>query len=228
MSNNLTSDLSKPMTRRVSLNVGAARGVPRSGRQPKVLLRAPCRLPSQDSQRGVALVVALILLIVITLVGLAAVRGTIMQQKMSGNFYDRQIAFQTTEAALRQGEAAVQAATAAAPAGFRDCSPTGGNHCLVDPFADANPSPAITVTTVSSTAYDSGNLVASQPQYVVEYMGNFLIPSPNVKQLSNCSGYAPCGSTHYADFYRITARSGDPKTAQNRASVTLQSTYKRS
>ncbi|MEO8837622.1 MAG: PilX N-terminal domain-containing pilus assembly protein [Herbaspirillum sp.] len=183
---------------------------------------------SGRGQRGVALVVALVLLLLVTLVGIAAVRGTIMQQKMSGNFYDRQVAFQATEAALRQGEAAVQAATGAAPAGFRDCSPPVANHCLADPFADTSPSPAITITTVGSTAYNAGKAVAGQPQYVVEYMGNFLIPSPNVKQLSNCSGYAPCGSTHYADFYRITARSGDPATAQNRASVTLQSTYKRS
>lgn len=61
------------------------------------------------SQQGVALVVAIILLIVITLMGLAAVRGTIMQQKMTSNFYDRQLAFQAAEAGLRQAEAAVQA-----------------------------------------------------------------------------------------------------------------------
>jgi len=68
--------------------------------------RTPAFRPA--AQRGVALVVALILLVVITLVGLAAVRGTIMQQKMTANFYDREIAFQATEAALRQAEALVQ------------------------------------------------------------------------------------------------------------------------
>ena len=57
------------------------------------------RLLQRAGQRGVALVVALLLLVVITLVGLAAVRGTIMQQKMAANLFDRQIAFQGAEAA---------------------------------------------------------------------------------------------------------------------------------
>jgi len=58
-------------------------------------------------------------------------------------------------------------------------------------------------------------------------MGNFQIPSPTVKQLSNCSGYAPCGNNNTADFYRITARSGDPALVQNRAAVELQTMYRR-
>lgn len=181
---------------------------------------------NHPGERGVALVVALVLLLLITLVGLAGVRGTIMQQQMTSNFYDRQIAFQSTEAALRQAEDAIQAAASPTTA-FRDCSPPSGNKCLTDPFTDPNPIPAITITPVLSTAFDAGKLVATQPQYVVEYMGNFPIPSPDVVQLSSCSGYAPCGQTHFANFYRITARSGDPLSAKTRASVTLQSTYRR-
>lgn len=164
--------------------------------------------------------VALILLIVITLVGLAAVRGTIMQQKMTANFYDRQVAFQADEAALRVAQAAIEAA--ASPAAFRNCSPTGGLVCLANPLTQL---PASAITTVPVSAFDAGKLSASQPQYVIEYMGNFQIPSPVVTQLSSCSGYSPCGSTNYADFYRITARSG-PANANARASVTLQSVFR--
>ena len=36
-------------------------------------------------QRGVALIVALVLLVVATLIGLAASRGTTLQERMSGN-----------------------------------------------------------------------------------------------------------------------------------------------
>ncbi|MGH8160266.1 MAG: pilus assembly PilX family protein [Rhodanobacter sp.] len=179
--------------------------------------------PGRAGQGGVALVTALILLIVVTLVGLAAVRGTIMQQKMTANFYDREIAFQANEAALRLAEAEIQATTAVAPAGFRDCSPTSGNVCLADPLSSL---PASAVKPVPVAAYDAGKLAAAQPQYVIEYMGKFEIPVPNVKQLSNCSGYAPCGSTSRADFYRITARSG-PADVGNRASVVLQSMYRK-
>ena len=185
------------------------------------------------AQRGVALVVALVLLVVITLVGLAAVRGTIMQQKMTANFYDREIAFQATEAALRQAEALVQVTpvvpspTAANTLGF-DCRASSGNICLFDPFSDPSV-PSSQITTVAPASFDAGSLAATQPQYVIEYMGNFAIPSPKVKQLSNCSGYAPCGNNNTADFYRITARSGDPnnKNVQDRAAAELQTMYRR-
>ena len=187
-----------------------------------------------STQRGVALVVALILLVVITLVGLAAVRGTIMQQKMTANFYDREIAFQATEAALRQAEALVQvaavvpSATSPATLGFDCRAPLGavGHNCLPDPFNDAGV-PAAQIQTVAASSFNAGGVSASQPQYVIEYMGNFTIPSPTVKQLSNCSGYAPCGNNNTADFYRVTARNGDPTVVQNRSVVELQTMYRR-
>ena len=191
--------------------------------------RSPSFRPA--AQRGVALVVALVLLVVITLVGLAAVRGTIMQQKMTANFYDREIAFQATEAALRVAEALVQVTpvvpgtTAANTLGF-DCRASSGNICLFDPFSDPSV-PSSQITLVASGSFNAGSLAAAQPQYVIEYMGNFAIPSPKVKQLSNCSGYAPCGNNNTADFYRVTARSGDPASVNDRAAVELQTMYRR-
>jgi len=178
------------------------------------------RPTSRKSQRGVAIVVALVLLVVVTLVGLAAVRGTIMQQKMTANFYDREVAFQAAEAALRQGEADVQAA--ASPSGYRDCSPGSATKCVPNPFTDST----ITPTKVTKASFDPSGLAASPPQYVVEYLGNFTIPPPSVHQLSNCSGYSPCGALNTADFYRVTARSGDT-TVGDRATVVLQTVYRR-
>lgn len=186
------------------------------------------RLQHRSRQRGVALVVALILLVVITLVGLAAVSGTMMQQKMSANFYDREIAFQATEAAMRQAALAIQAATTAAPAGFYDCSPaapngTGaGNVCQSNPFIDGKG----TVTNVPTSTF-TGTLQASEPQYIVQYMGNFQVPVPNVKQTSCPPGKYGCKTaTQTADFYRITARSGDPTAIGGRAYVVLQSMFR--
>lgn len=177
-------------------------------------------------QHGVALVVALILLVVVTLVGLAAVSGTIMQQKMSANFYDRSIAFQADEAAMRQAALAIQAASGAAPAGFFDCSPGSGNLCQSNPFNDSAV-PSSNIKTVATSAYNAGNMVASKPQYIVQYMGQFAVPIPNVKVISSCSGYGPCSPSQMADFYRITARSGDPATIGGRASVVLQSVFRK-
>ena len=39
----------------------------------------------QHRQRGVALIVVLILLLIMTLLGLASLRGTIMEERMSSN-----------------------------------------------------------------------------------------------------------------------------------------------
>lgn len=173
--------------------------------------------------------VALILLLVITLVGLAAVSGTLLQQKMSANFYDRQLAFQADEAALRAAEGAIRTATASAsaPAGFLDCRSTSGNVCLANPFSDTNV-PATSITSVPTATFNGGSIMGgSQPQYVIQYMGKFAIPNPKVKSLS-CGGYggAACIPTT-ADFYRITARSGDPAVIGNRAFVVLQSFFRR-
>ena len=58
-----------------------------------------------QGQRGSALVVALIFLLLMTLLGISAMQGSSMQERMAGNLRDRNMAFQSAEAALRSGEA---------------------------------------------------------------------------------------------------------------------------
>lgn len=178
-------------------------------------------------QRGVALVVALILLVVITLVGLAAVRGTIMQQKMASNLFDRQIAFQSTEAAMR-----VAAALVATNPGIvaRNCS-AGGVVCLVNPFTDPQlPGGSIQMVASGTAAgqFTKSAVAVSQPQFVVENMGSFADPSSSTgfNQSANAKQYQAQGASTTAIFYRITARSGDPATVGDRAVVTLQAMIK--
>lgn len=185
------------------------------------------RLPQRSRQRGVALAVALILLVVITLVGLAAVSGTIGQQKMSANFYDRETAFQETEAAMREATLEIQAKTTAAPAGYFDCSAGSGNVCQSNPFTDTAVKATYITKVSATTQFNAGNVVASQPQYIVQYMGNFKVPIPNVKLIGCVGGYNGCQQApQTADFYRITARSGDPTAINGRAYVVLQSVFR--
>ncbi|MBS0212953.1 MAG: pilus assembly protein [Proteobacteria bacterium] len=178
-----------------------------------------------------ALIMALILLVVVTLVGLAAIGVTILQNSAAANQLDRQVAFQGAEAAMRQAQVAIQTAAAgsAAPAGFEDCSTPSGNTspvtaCLANPFNDNNP--AVVVATVASSNYNPGSLAAAQPQYVVQYMGKFLAPNPPAKKIGGQNPYGQGGQNPLADYYRITSRSGDPATVGNRAIVTLQSTFR--
>lgn len=173
--------------------------------------------------KGVALVVALVLLVVVTLVGLAAIRGTTMQQQMTSNFYDREIAFQSAEAALRAGESLVL--NDPTDATIRDCRPVNNKVCASDPFTDTDQS-TVTVQTLATSQFDAGALASGQPQFVVENMGDFADANGSVKQLSGCASYGGCGAGANSTYFRITARSGSPANSANRAAVTLQSTFR--
>lgn len=49
--------------------------------------------------------IGLIILVVLTLIGVQAMRTNIVQERMAGNMRERNVAFQAAEAALRVGEA---------------------------------------------------------------------------------------------------------------------------
>lgn len=59
-------------------------------------------------QRGAVLLVGLIMVLLMTIVGLAAIRSSGLQETMAGNMRERNLAFQAAEASLRVGEALVE------------------------------------------------------------------------------------------------------------------------
>ena len=65
--------------------------------------RGLCRV-SSARQGGVALVVALIFLLVLSFLGLAAMQGSTMEERMANNLTDRNLAYQAAELALRDGQ----------------------------------------------------------------------------------------------------------------------------
>jgi type IV pilus assembly protein PilX len=62
------------------------------------------QLPIQQSQHGAALIIALLILIVLLMLGIAAIHIGLQSERMSRNRHDRQTALQAAEAALREGE----------------------------------------------------------------------------------------------------------------------------
>lgn len=185
--------------------------------------------PQGPRQQGVALVVALVLLVLVTLVGLAAMRGTTMQQKMASNLYDREVSFQTSEAAIRAAASAILTNTAVIA---RNCG-AGGVLCAGNPFADTtNPVPATGIITVpagnGAGQFTPSSVAVGQPQYIIENMGSW--PDPNnqtgYNQSANAAQYGAQGSSTAALYYRITARSSNPTTTGDRATVTLQAMVK--
>lgn len=183
-------------------------------------------------QRGIALAVALILLILITLIGLVAIRGTTTQQRMTANFYDRELAFQNAEAGLRAGQVLLAAGITADD--YRPCDGSSGTPCEANPFTDANLDTAKvkTVTLGTDTAagqYTPGDNAQGQPQFVIDLMCTTCTTAtdPGLCQSANCQSYGTQSGESSVWYYRITARSGnpdDPDTA-NRAVVTLQAMF---
>lgn len=80
------------------------------------------RIPSasrtaRTRQRGNTLLVVLVLLLVMTLLALASLRIGNLEERMTANLFDRGLAFQATEAALREGEALARSSSTPPAAG---------------------------------------------------------------------------------------------------------------
>ncbi|MBL8265211.1 PilX N-terminal domain-containing pilus assembly protein [Steroidobacter sp.] len=184
------------------------------------------RASSHSQQRGVALVVSLILLVLATLIGLASVRGTNLQERMSANMYDRSLAFQRAESALRAAEDAITANWRIADLRGVDCS-AAGVPCKVIPEnsfsgTDGNWVAVDDLHNVNSSKSDG------RPEYLIQFMGTGR--AENNLGLDANADYGNYGTPYPPDnvaFYRITARSSAPADAVDRSMVVLQSTVKR-
>lgn len=175
---------------------------------------------SSRKQRGAVLVVALIFLVVMTMLILASIRGTVMQERMASNLYDRSLAFQAAEAALREGERYVLESppkpTSGCTAGT--CSKPESGDVPVwqddDIWEDAH-----------STADGHGHVIQIgdlpvPPTFLVELLADDM-PEVNTCASTAIDPDAPCFAGPEGLRYRITARSGE----EGRAVVLLQSVY---
>ncbi|MDI2592057.1 PilX N-terminal domain-containing pilus assembly protein [Pseudomonas sp. N3-W] len=64
-----------------------------------------------STQQGMALLVSLVFLLLLTLIGISSMQNATLQEKMSGSVALRNQSFQLAEATLRIGESAVQLST---------------------------------------------------------------------------------------------------------------------
>ncbi|WP_123769594.1 pilus assembly PilX family protein [Vulcaniibacterium tengchongense] len=166
-------------------------------------------MPTLDrDQRGAALVVALILLLIMTVLGLVVLRTTQLEERMSANLYARSLAFQAAEAALREAESLL----AGAPPAFDDACTNG--FCSTPVAADNKPErwldPGFNAWRPATASLQG---IQGRPEFFIEYMGKH-------PAWPGCDQAVPIEPTCLRPRYRITARSGDGP-----ASVLLQSNY---
>lgn len=178
-------------------------------------------------QRGVALAVALILLVVATLLGLAATRGTLLQERMSSNSFDRSLAFQRAEAALRAAQDAITSTWVIATLGGRDCSPASGTLCDLVP-ADSFTGTSALWRNVAATFDVNDTTTPDTPQYTVQFLGTGRADNNlGTRENAGSGSYSEPGSPDNVALYRVTARSSNPTTLGGRSIVVLQATFKR-
>jgi type IV pilus assembly protein PilX len=173
-------------------------------------------------QRGAILFIALILLLVMTMLILASVRGTVMQERMASNLYDRSLAFQAAEAALREAERWVLENPPKPAAGTCDGSGNCGRQVAgAAPVwtVETNWASAHSVTDGHNHQIQIGNLPVP-PQFIVELLAENM-PEVNLCETTAVDPDAPCYGGPEGLRYRITARSGK----EGRAVVMLQSVY---
>lgn len=168
-------------------------------------------------QRGVSLVVVLILLLIMTLLGLAVLRSTLLEERMSANLLDRNLSFQAAEAALREGEAVAAAQTKAQQDALAAAAAGGACNNGVCPRPDPSAverwkSPSMSWRAATTNV----GSVASAPEFFVEYMGT----SESWFECNLDPRYTG-SDICLRPVYRITARS----QAAGRASVVVQSNF---
>lgn len=180
------------------------------------------KLPSRrPRQQGIALAVVLILLLVATLLALAGLRNTLLEERMGASVLDRSLAFQAAEAALREGERLA----AGRPA------PAAGSGCVAGLCSKPDPDVAADNQRWAADGFwddDSGTWreatvqVGSQtakPRFIVELLDTGLPATGECTTSIDLSPDAGCFGT--VNHYRITAYSH----ADGRADVMLQSIY---
>jgi type IV pilus assembly protein PilX len=158
-------------------------------------------IPSRE--RGISLIIVLLFLVIMTGLGATAIRTATIEEKMSGNERDRQLAFEAAEAALRDGEREI-VALLSSTSGFTStctaglCVPSGTatpqwyvvdwNGGLPHAYGSQSGAGAYPVTDVSRA-----------PRYIIELLPD-MPPLPGctiiLNSRSSCTGGTP---------FRITA-----------------------
>jgi type IV pilus assembly protein PilX len=171
--------------------------------------RTPRRRSCGRPERGISLIVSLVLLVLVTLIAVGSMRGVLLQTRMSATTHDRSLAFQAAEVALREAERRAATATSADFPGAGCAS----GYCVTPALADT-PRWMDTAFAGWQAAAAAAPADAPAPEAIVEDMGD----APN---WPGCESEIPRQPNCSTRRYRISARS----SAEGRASVLVQSQF---
>ncbi len=177
-----------------------------------------------SKQRGAALIVSLIILLVMTLIGVTSMQTTIMQEKMAGNSRDLSMAFQAAEGAARTGETWLSGLTAVPDPTI--CTLIAGQCALWSAFnlgpgiIPGDPSTALMQAAGASGYTDSGLWASgrsatlplpatmTQPIFFVEHIDIF-------RDSQNLGQQQDLNSSSFRNVYAVTTRGTGGTTTAN-------------
>lgn len=151
-------------------------------------------------QNGAALVISLIILLIMTIVGIQSMESTSLEEKMSGNFRDRTIAFQSAEAGLAAAEVYM---SLYAERPLPEDTPEIWEYGALD-FSQAETWQNAIENNIGITGDDQ--LWSSPPRYFIEERGSTNVDVDIGKGGAEAGGDAAIGSdTAQVWIYRFTA-----------------------
>jgi type IV pilus assembly protein PilX len=156
--------------------------------------------PRPASQRGVSLIVALIMLIVLTLIGVSSMNTAIVELKMAGSAQQQSIALNRADEMLRVGEDEI-IDIVTTPAAFDFSAPGDGYYVTADDIDVAD-------IHWAGQGLKSIDGAKEGDTYVTEYLGPTTIPGESRKVSTD--GRVIGGAVH---TFRITSRSATGKGA---------------
>lgn len=159
-------------------------------------------------QRGAALIMSLVILVILTLLGVASMNTANLQTLMTGNAQYQTVALNTAERAIREAEVLVDGIVAGTPAPAK----TDGYHNV----AGGDPEVDLANFTWPDNETADADASLGDSKYIIEYSGSKSLPPTTFKYIN---GKPIAGDQVYV--FRITAR-----TIATRGAVRLvQSIY---
>ena len=174
---------------------------------------------ARHRQRGVALFISLVLLLLMTIIGVSAVQTTSLEERMARNSHDNVLAFQAAEVALRAAETFLNTSINSTT-GFTTAGTNGlwraALYNEAERWTQANIWTGATSVVVPN-AITGSPPVAAQPRYIIEWVAT-------VQRSENpyLQGSSYGQLFDRIEIFRITAH-GVGGTAN--AQVMLQSTF---
>lgn len=159
------------------------------------------RIHNIQRQVGSALIVSLTILLVLTILGVSAMRTTSLQEKMAGNARDTDVAFQAAESAIREAERFLDTISNRDLFSIAGGS-TGGYYLPRGPNPEAWTIEANWTNAVEATY--TNDQISLQPLYIIQAVDADV--GGEDEGLQGGIGYGGGGVTPEYGIFQITAR----------------------